>query len=47
MIDSYFGRRPVYVIQTGGDLLTIEQRYLLTTVGEPANLYRVIARAGS
>ena len=47
VIDSYFGRRPVYVIQTGGDLLTIEQRYLLTTVGEPANLYRVIARAGS
>ena len=47
VIDSYFGRRPVYVIQTDGDLRKIEQRYLLATVGEPANLYRVVGRAGS
>jgi hypothetical protein len=47
VIDSYFGRRPVYVIQTEGDLRKIEQRWLLSTVGEPTNLYRVLARAGS
>jgi hypothetical protein len=45
VIDSYFGRRPVYVIQTVGDLRKIEQRWLLSSVGEPTNLYRVLARA--
>jgi len=44
VIDSYFGRRPVFVIQTEGDLRTIGDRYVLESTGDPLDLYRVVSR---
>ncbi len=45
VIDSYLGTNPVYVIRAqGSDLQAVRDRFVIESVGSPANLYRVIGR---
>ena len=45
VIDAYLDTRPVYVIRAqGSDLQTIRDRFVIESVGRPANLYRVTGR---
>lgn len=44
VIDAHLGRRPVYLIQTAEGLLALHARYVLESVGEPPELWRVAGR---
>jgi len=48
IIDSYLGRRPVYVIrQSDLDIQTLGTKYAITPVGRPGNLFLVTGRLGT
>ena len=45
VIDAYIDTRPVYVIRAhGSDLQTVREQFVIESVGNPVNLYRVIGR---
>ncbi|HEY4751957.1 MAG TPA: DUF2723 domain-containing protein, partial [Candidatus Limnocylindrales bacterium] len=48
VIDSYLGKRPVYVIRsTASDLEDLAHRYAIQPVGSPGNLFLVTGRLGT
>jgi hypothetical protein len=48
IIDSYLGRRPVYVIrQSASDIQNLARQYAIQPVGRPSNLYLVTGKLGT
>jgi hypothetical protein len=48
VIDSYLGKRPVYVIRVAGsDIEDLAHRYAIQPVGSPGNLFLVTGRLGT